>query len=211
VLTLTAAKRSEKASGPSSTNSYVLVTVLPNRYRIPSILCPPETPANKLDKQFTAVCTIAVSLIYLSGGLISENRLDHILFQKMNISNTLAAQTMQRMIKDGYITKITDNSSGQESIEYIVGPRGKIQIGEQGVKGFVSGVWGEDEAENGELDEQLNRALKLAAGPEKKITNVTEQPKKRGRRPAQRTGSDQDDTNGNDDMNDFTDDEADEE
>ena len=55
---------------------------------------------------------------------------------------TTLDKTLARMMKEGYIDKRKDNSSGEEIVEWVVGPRGKREIGRQGVAGFVRGVYG---------------------------------------------------------------------
>jgi melanoma-associated antigen len=135
-----------------------------------------------------------VAIISLSGGTISEEKLDHSLFRKTRVPDSESTSALARMCREGFITKITDNSSGQTSVEYIVGPRGKIQIGEEGVKSFVKAVWAEDDkAAQADLEKQLDRTLKLAKAPEKKADDATPipAPKKRGRPPKRTEGTDE--------------------
>ncbi|KAJ9652059.1 hypothetical protein H2198_008683 [Neophaeococcomyces mojaviensis] len=51
-------------------------------------------------------------------------------------------KVLARMIKEGYVEKRRDTSSGEEVVEWVVGPRGKREIGRKGVAGFVRGVYG---------------------------------------------------------------------
>ena len=66
---------------------------------------------------------------------------------------------LQRLIKEGYIVKIRDSSSGEELVDYMVGPRGKVEVGEDGVAGFVKRVYGQKADED--LDKRLERSLDL--------------------------------------------------
>lgn len=51
-------------------------------------------------------------------------------------------KVLARMIKEGYIEKHRDSTSGEEVVEWVVGPRGKREIGRKGVAGLVRGVYG---------------------------------------------------------------------
>ena len=66
---------------------------------------------------------------------------------------------IQRLIKEGYIVKIKDSSSGEELVDYMVGPRGKVEVGEDGVAEFVKRVYGQKADED--LDKRLERSLGL--------------------------------------------------
>jgi len=65
---------------------------------------------------------------------------------------------LQRLIKEGYIVKIKDNTSGEEMIEYKVGPRGMVEVGKEGVANFVRSVYG---GEVDDLEKRLDRSLAL--------------------------------------------------
>ena len=76
---------------------------------------------------------------------------------------------LQRMLKDGYIVRIKDSSSGEESIEYMVGPRAKVESGDEGVKGLVRGVFGKVDAEAEELEKRLERSLAVDGAKERRV------------------------------------------
>ena len=123
-----------------------------------------------MESQYTGLYSFVVSLILLSGGTLPDNRLERYL-RRANIEEVASANSynimagsdkteklLKRMERDGYIIKIRDNSSGEETIEWIVGPRGKTEIGSEGVKGMVRTVYGE-EANANELNRRLERSL----------------------------------------------------
>lgn len=92
---------------------------------------------------------MVISLISLAGGTLTEAKLErylHRLNADMNTSLDTTAKTLARMSKDGYIVKYKEaNTAGQEeSTEWRVGPRGKIEVGNGGVKGLVMHVYGEN-------------------------------------------------------------------
>lgn len=68
---------------------------------------------------------------------------------------------LQKLVKEGYLEKRRDTSSGEELIEWVVGPRGKIEVGERGVQGFVRAVYGGHGEEDEELERKLERSLGL--------------------------------------------------
>ena len=68
---------------------------------------------------------------------------------------------LQKLAKEGYLEKRRDTSSGEEIIEWVVGPRGKIEVGERGVQGFVRAVYGRSGEDDEELERKLERSLGL--------------------------------------------------
>lgn len=49
---------------------------------------------------------------------------------------------LARMVREGYLEKRRDGSSGEEVVEWFVGPRGRREVGREGVAGLVAGVYG---------------------------------------------------------------------
>lgn len=47
---------------------------------------------------------------------------------------------LKEMVKQGYIDKVKDMSSGEARYDYHLGPRGKVEVGEQGTMDFVKNV-----------------------------------------------------------------------
>lgn len=68
---------------------------------------------------------------------------------------------LQKLAKEGYLEKRRDISSGEEIIEWVVGPRGKVEVGERGVQGFVRAVYGVGGGDDDELERKLERSLGL--------------------------------------------------
>lgn len=65
------------------------------------------------------------------------------------------------MVKEGYLVRDKDTSGGDEVIEYRVGPRGKVEVGDEGVSGLVREVYGKVDTEREDLDRRLERSLGL--------------------------------------------------
>ncbi|PSK60261.1 hypothetical protein B9Z65_1159 [Elsinoe australis] len=169
-------KESQAASQSQSaqkSNAWILTTILPDEYRSPDILAPPAAPTTEAESQYTALSSFIVSLIMLSGGNLAETKMERYL-TRANVNEvtpftnsvTFTAldkteKLLKKMEKDGFIVRVKDNSSGDETVEYMVGPRGKIEIGAKGVEGLVREVYGEaDDPED--LERRLKRSLQVA-------------------------------------------------
>ncbi|WEW55253.1 hypothetical protein PRK78_000682 [Emydomyces testavorans] len=165
-----AAQRAEKPS--TSSKTWTLVSTLPPAYRIPEILPPSKAPSSALESSYVALYTFIISLISLSGGCIAEQKLDRYLRRVNADSYTPLDRTeklLARLCKEGYLVRNRDVDGGEEVIEYLVGPRGKIEVGVGGVAGLVGEVYGfgrvnavqggVDEAAMEEFEQKLRRSL----------------------------------------------------
>ena len=159
-----AAQRSG-TQGSSTSKAYILTSTLPARYRSASVLRPAQIPSTAAEASYVGLTTFIIALIYLSPSqTMSESRLEKHL-KRMNADNYVLAgekteKVLKRMEKENYIIKVRErDGGGEESVEYIVGPRGKVEVGERGVAGLVRGVYGKKDAEADELDRRLARSL----------------------------------------------------
>ena len=165
VLCHLAAQRAGTQGSASSSKAYVLTSTLPRSYRIPAILTPPRIPTVSDEAGYTGLYTFIVGLISLSQGqMMAEGRLETAL-QRMNadtyfLSGERTENILKKMERQGYIVKVRErDGGGEESVDYIVGPRGKAEIGEKGVAGMVRRVYGKKDAEKDELEKRLVRSL----------------------------------------------------
>lgn len=96
---------------------------------------------------------------------------------------------LQRLAKEGYLEKRRDTTGGEEVIEWVVGPRGKVEVGEKGVQGFVRAVYGASGQDDEELDRRLERSLGLQHQPRIVVDGSQETPQNNGTaRQSRRTG-----------------------
>ncbi|KAI9775239.1 MAG: hypothetical protein M1839_001357 [Geoglossum umbratile] len=153
-----AAQRTEKVTTTSKT--YVLTSTLPPKYR--SVLPPPQVPTTHFESSYVGLYTFLVSVISLSGGSIAEAKLERYLKRANADQNTPVDKTeklLQRLCKEGYLMRIKESSGGEEVVEYMVGPRGKVEVGSGGVAGLVKGVYGDSAMED--LDARVKRSMGL--------------------------------------------------
>ena len=105
-----------------------------------------------------------ISLISLFGedGRLSDAKLDNYL-KRMNADVNMPMDKteamLQKMIRQGYLVKIKENNNGDENIDWMVGPRGKVEVGNKGVKGLVEEVYGDDAPDD--LAERIRNSLGL--------------------------------------------------
>ncbi len=158
-----AAARSSQSS--STTKSYILTSTLPARYRRPNVLPPPQIPSTAAESSYIGLTTFVLSLIYLSpSSTLSESRLEKHL-KRMNADNYVlngekTEKILKRMEKENYIIKIRErDGGGEETIDYIAGPRGRVEVAEKGVAGLVRTVYAKKDVEAEELDRRLARSL----------------------------------------------------
>lgn len=138
----------------------------------PELFKPSKAPDEGSESTYIALYTLVVSLLYLhtpSGPVgdakkesqgpgsqvedstepMSDAKLQRYL-GRLNLSDWTPMGTeganvekmLARMIREGYIEKRRDSTGGEEIIEWVVGPRGKREVGRRGVAGLVRGVYG---------------------------------------------------------------------
>lgn len=155
-------------SQAKSTSVWVLQSVLPSQYRIPEIIGPSRPLEDGLlnkEDAYVGLYTLTIALITISGGIIPEGKLDRAL-RRMNAEQTTPVGTKDKalaaMIKDGYIVRVKETSgAGDETVDYIVGPRGKVEVGRDSVAQFIRAMHGQVEDED-ELERRIQRTLNVA-------------------------------------------------
>ncbi|ELR07980.1 hypothetical protein VC83_00037 [Pseudogymnoascus destructans] len=165
----------QKAAATSTNRSYILKSILPQKYNIPAIITPSHIPSASAESAYMGLYTLIVSIIMLNGGRVSDEKLMRYL-QRMNANvNTPVDKTeflFAKMQKQGYVVKIKDNASGTDITEWMVGPRGKVEVGAEGVKGLVKTVYGDTAPDD--LDVRLKASLGIKDGPERRERQVVE-------------------------------------
>ena len=75
--------------------------------------------------------------------------------------NEKAEIVLQRMVKQGYLVKVTGSRSAgddEDSTTWHVGPRGKVEVGKESIAALVRTVYG---GSNDELEKKLQASLKI--------------------------------------------------
>lgn len=157
-----AATTQTKASA-STSKSWILISILPAAYRQAAIVQPARHPTLEAESTYTALYSFVLSLIYLNKGALPDGKMERYL-KRVNIESYTPLgsieKLMQRMAKEGYVEKRRDTSSGEEVVEWVPGPRGRMEIGAQGVADMVQRVYAGAEAD-GEITEQEELTKKL--------------------------------------------------
>ena len=195
-----AQKTAEKTK---TTASWVLMNILPDPFRHPDILQPPAAPTVEEESKYSAVYTTLIGLISLSGGQLADAKMDRYLRRLQMEDNTpieshsKTENLLKRLEKDGYVVKIKESTgTGEEDVYWTVGSRGKVEVGDEGVRGLVRAVYGDlDEAGEDELERKTNRSLGLGERAVAKPKENMEK-KQRGRRREARNEEEEDDVGG---------------
>ncbi|KAI4093561.1 MAG: hypothetical protein LQ344_002788 [Seirophora lacunosa] len=149
----------------SSSKSYILTSTLAAPLRTPAILPAPAVPTSAAESAYVGLYTFILALIYISPGQsMAESRLEKQL-KRMNADNYVLSgekteKVLKKMEKEGYILKVRErDGGGEETVDYMVGPRGKAEVGENGVAGLIRKVWGKTRPERVDLERRLVRSL----------------------------------------------------
>jgi len=150
-ITLKERRAAQKSSQtPASSRAYILTSALPAQYRIPAIIPPSAVPSTAVEASYIGLYTMIISLISLCGGTLTAANLERYLNRMnadVNMPMDKTENVVQKMVKQGYLVKIKEKT-GDENMEWMVGPRGKVEVGDQGVQGLVTQVYGETAPED---------------------------------------------------------------
>lgn len=144
------------------------MSVLPDAYKTSKIIAPSKFLSAEDEAAYVAFYTVLVSLIRLNGGEMSDSRLKRYLRRlnaEMNsFHSTKTEDTLSRLQRQGYLIKNVDKEAQQhgdeqEATTWYVGPRGKIEVGDEVVAGVVREVWGEQDDD--ELESKLQNSLQI--------------------------------------------------
>lgn len=220
-VTLQQRRAAQKSQSQSKgTTSWILRSILPGEYRNPAIMTPNAAPTVAEESKYVAVYTMLVAIILLNGGSLPDAKMERNLKKLQIDDNTPLSEydktekLMKRLEKDGYIVRVKESTgTGEDDIYWTVGPRGKVEVGTDGVRGVVTAVFGHPEEEDGEeLHQKLTRSLGLqeeetnGAAP---VVQPAERPKKATKKKKPRPEEDEDEDDDEDDEDDDDDDEDD--
>lgn len=151
----------------STTSGWILQSILPAKFKDPLILSPPSAPTSAEESRYVAVYTLLIAVIALSGGSLPDAKMERYL-SKLGIADTSPVDEnekteflVKRLLKDGYLVRSKESTgTGEDDVQWLVGPRGKVEVGEDGVRGLAKAVWGDlGDREDEELDRKIVRSL----------------------------------------------------
>ena len=142
----TQATQTKVTTNTTSSKSWILTSTLPPELKTnPTLSQPSHAPNVEIEANYTALYTFILSLIYLNSNSLTDQKLDRYL-KRVNADTYTPLgnkeKLLQRMMREGYVDKRRDTSSGEEVIEWVPGPRGMVEVGVQGVTGLVKTVYG---------------------------------------------------------------------
>ncbi|KAE8448749.1 hypothetical protein EG329_008964 [Mollisiaceae sp. DMI_Dod_QoI] len=156
-------RAAQKSKGSSkSSSSYILTTILPTEYRTPDIMPPSIIGSIGDEAAYIGICSVIVSIIALSpNGTLGDPQLKRHL-QRMNLEQNAAGlgktdELLKKMERQGYLNKVTETNADEETVDWHVGARGKVEIATKGIRGLVLEVYGDNPPED--LDKKLQRTL----------------------------------------------------
>lgn len=172
------------------------MSILPPQYRDPAILDPSAVPTSAEESKYVSIYTLLISLVQLSGGTLPDAKMDRYL-RRVNMEDSTPVsgfgkteQLLKRLEKDGYVYKVREpTGTGDDDVYWVVGPRGKTEVGDEGVRGLVKVVYGEmGEGADEELETKIAKSLSIgqkavAKGHEQQQNGGAEKQKKRRGRP----------------------------
>lgn len=162
----TAAKSQTKSN---ASNSYILVSLLPEVYKTPEILTPSRIISADDEAAYVAFYTLLISLIRIHGGELSEAMLKRYLTrlnaETNTFTNTKTEDTLAKLQRQGYLVKSVDRQAQQHgeaetATTWHIGPRGKIEVDDETVAGLVREVWG-PEGQDEQLEAKLHASLQI--------------------------------------------------
>jgi hypothetical protein len=149
--------------------AYILTSTLPDDYRSASIIKPSRVPSSDDEATYVAFYTLVVSLVWLSNGELSEQKLKRYLLRlnaDQNVSSDKTEVTLKKMERHGYMMKKIDRpplgQDGEQTVTWHVGPRAKEEIGLDGVMGLVRQLYG---GSSDDLEKKLKASLGLKERP----------------------------------------------
>ncbi|KAH8662045.1 MAGE family-domain-containing protein [Xylariales sp. PMI_506] len=158
-----ATQRKAASQNAAASRSYILVTILPPAYRDRAILAPSRLPGPVEEAEYVGFYTFVIALIVLSGGELSDAKLQRQL-DRVNAAKNLPIDTTQtvlsRLVKQGYLDKVVQRSEtgDEDAVTWCVGSRAKVEVPPESIAAFVREVWGNPPED---FDQKLAKSLGL--------------------------------------------------
>ncbi|KAJ5936662.1 MAGE family-domain-containing protein [Penicillium verhagenii] len=143
-ITTSQRRATQKIKKHSTRKSWILSTTLPPKYRTPSILIPTKAPSANEEAIYTGLYTFIIAVITLNGPSLNEDKLMRYLKRAKADVHTPIDRTdklINRLCRDRYLVRTREVDENEDVVLYMVGPRGRIEVGSKGVDGLVEEVF----------------------------------------------------------------------
>lgn len=181
----------------------MLTSILPSDLHHPEILPPSAVPTEGEEGTYTGIYSVIVALISLSGGTLSDSKLERYM-KRVHLDDSTPVEgyekpalLIKRMERDGYIVRVKETGpGGEEDVSWVLGSRAKVEIGDDGVRGLTEAVYNQPEgAEGEELDKRIARSLGVGDRPADRQRQAESGAEKKTRGRRRRDEENEDDEN----------------
>jgi hypothetical protein len=139
----------------------VLTSILPSDFHHPEILPPSAVPTETEEGTYTGIYSIIVATVSLSGGSLNDSKLERYM-KRLRLDDATPVEgyekpalLLKRMEREGYL------------VTWFLGPRAKVEIGDDGVRGLTKVVFNQPEGDEAtELERKIARSLGVGERPE---------------------------------------------
>ena len=119
------------------------------------------------EAEYVGIYSMIIAIIHMSPNHTIPNAKLESVLARLNLSKNMGSldstpNMIAKMSRQGYIYKSVEKTQDEEQIDWYVGPRGKMEIGNQGIIGLVREVYGEDAPED--LQKRLHKSLGVEMG-----------------------------------------------
>lgn len=152
----------------------MLTSILPSDFHHPEILPPSAVPTEGEEGTYTGIYSVIIATISLSGGSLNDSKLERYM-KRVHLEDVTPVEgyekpalLLKRMEREGYLVRVKETGpGGEEDVTWFLGPRAKVEIGDDGVRGLTKVVYNQPEGDEGqELERKIARSLGVGERPE---------------------------------------------
>lgn len=135
---------------------------------------PSAVPTEGEEGTYTGIYSVIVAVISLCGGTLNDSKLERYM-KRMHLDDATPVEgyekpalLIKRMEREGYIVRVKETGpGGEEDVSWMLGPRAKVEIGDDGVRGLTKVVYNQPEGDEGlDLERRIARSLGVGERPE---------------------------------------------
>ena len=131
-------------------------------------------PTEGEEGTYTGIYSVIIATISLSGGSLNDSKLERYM-KRVHLEDVTPVEgyekpalLLKRMEREGYLVRVKETGpGGEEYVTWFLGPRAKVEIGDDGVRGLTKVVYNQPEGDEGqELERKIARSLGVGERPE---------------------------------------------